>query len=317
MTKKIVFEPQELADVYALKTIYDYLKESEFERRKEVEIYFRTSGKNTLSSIFKGCNLNERSCELGTSLYVQTYCDFKHKEHDAKNLLIDIAILKNCALPMSKEEKNKAREALGVRTELPILVISYAKNNNTFFVDKLINENKDFSEIYIIDGPYQGDMGNNVHLINIWGMLRGYYAIADVAVNGANLFESSKFIHNFVEATEGGPLFMVPPEEKYRRQFGYKELSDLEVIRNMERSKDLTAKISRYLNRPIEQIRKEKEEHCNRRAEHIMQTRKKYLPIIESEIEKMLNNESSMSGELWIRNEGNGRIIQHPDSWWK
>ncbi len=315
MTRKIVFEAEELADAYALKTLYDYLKERNFEEKTGVGVCFDQFGLKPYSSILKGCNLDESFSDSSTSLYVKTYSDFSGRNHAGQSLFIDISILKNCALSKRDNLKNKLREIAGIKTTLPVLVVSYANIDNVV-VDKLINENKEFSEICIMDGPYMGDMGNNIHLVNIFGVLREYYAIADVAVNARNLNKSGNFLHNFVEATEGGPLFMVPPNKERQKQFGYKELSDLEVIRNCKTADDLTAKISKYLNRPIKQIRKEKEEHCNRRTEHIMQTREKYLPIIESEIEKMLAGEYSSSGELIIKNQGSGRILQHPDSWW-
>jgi hypothetical protein len=315
--KKIVFEAGELADAYCLRTLYDALRERNFEERKDVKIYFRVSALNPFSSILKDGPIDESSCELGTSLYVQTYCDFKYKEHDSKNLSIDIAVLKNCALPMSCEEKEKVREILGIETERPVVVISYSKCNLDL-VYSFVNSTQEFSEIYLIDGHhYNLPKSKNIHVVNLWGIMKAYYAVADVSVNAKNLVKNDYFLHNFVEATEGGPLFMVPPEEKYQRQYGYKELSELEVIKNCESPEDLTAKVSKYLQRPIEQIREENEAHCGKRAEHILQTREKYLPIIESEIERMLAGEHSSSRELIVKNEGNGRILQHPDSWWK
>ena len=316
MTKKIIFEVGELSDAYALKTLYDYLKETEFERKKDVQIYFRASNLKNFSSILNGCIKNESECELGTSLYVQTFSDFSYTIHDKNNLLIDASILKNCAMPMKEEDKRKARELLGIKTELPVLVISYAKAC-WWEVKEFIGKINTNSEIYIIDGFHENSLPANVHSIDIWGMLRAYYAMADVAVNAANLDNRGHYLHNFIEATEGGPLFMVPPEERYRKQFGYKELSDLGVIRNCECAEDLIEKVSKYLQRLIEQIHTENEEHSRKRTKHIVQSREKYLPIIESEIEKMLNNEPSRSGELQIRNQGNERFLQHPETKWK
>ena len=314
MTKKIIFEVGELSDAYALRTLYDYLKKTEFERRTDVKIYFNERSLKIFNSILLGCPTYERECELETSLYVQILSDLGYVM-DENQLLIDASILKNCALPMKEEDKIKARELLGIKTELPVLVVSYAKAC-WWEVKELIGKINTNSEIYIIDGFHENSLPANVHLVDIWGILRAYYAIADVAVNAANLDNRGHYLHNFIEATEGGPLFMVPPEERYRKQFGYKELSDLGVIRNCECAEDLIEKVSKYLQRLIEQIHTENEEHSRKRTKHIVQSREKYLPIIESEIEKMLNNEPSRSGELQIRNQGNERFLQHPETKW-
>lgn len=309
LTRTILLEADELADAYALRTLYDYLKFNSFEERNDVELVFAKD--NAEHSVLEDCKFLEEDIS-SDDLLIRTYSDINRILcADCIDLRIDISILKNCAFFLSSEEKLRLRWKYKLETEKPVLVVGYADCDERN-VKTLVNEVSKLSRIYLM-----GDMSTpkGAIVVKKYGILKDYYAMADASVNAANLVIDIDVMHNFVEATEGGPLFMVSPDEKYRKQFGYKELSRKKLIRNCRSFDDLLNKLVAYLDRPLEEIIEEKREHLGKRVRHIMKSRDKYLPAIESLIEKILN-EKAKTLKSGLILENNNYLLRHPETDW-
>ena len=313
LTRTILLEADELADAYALRTLYDYLKFNSFEERNDVEIVFDQESSEYHKTVLKDCKFLERDVS-SDDLLIRTYSDINRILcADCIDLRIDISILKNCAFFLSSEEKLRLRWKYKLETEKPVLVVGYA-DVNAENVKELVREVRSLSEVYLLFSNNPFKLAGS-HSIKKYGVLRDYYAMADASVNAANLVIDIDVMHNFVEATEGGPLFMVSPDEKYRKQFGYKELSRKKLIRICRSFDDLLNKLTAYLDRPLEEIIEEKREHLGKRANYLMRMRKKYLPDIESVIEKILGEKGNTLNSGLIL-ERNNYLLKHPETDW-
>ena len=313
MTRTVLLESDELADAYALKTVYDYLKFNRFEERNNVEIAFTQNSSEFSKTALKDCEFYERDIS-SDDLLIRPCSDISKSSIDyCLDLKIDVSILKNCAMFLSSEEKLRLRWKYKLETEKPVLVVGYA-DVNAENVKKLVREVRDLSDVHLLFSNNPFKLAGS-HSIKKYGVLKEYYAMADASVNAANLVMNQDVMHNFIEATEGGPLFMVPPTKEYRRQFGYKQLSKNKVIRNCRSFDDLLNKLTVYLDRPLEEILEEKREHLGKRANYLMRMRRKYLPELESMIEKILNEKAkTLKSGLIIEN--NQYLLRHPETDW-
>lgn len=278
-----------LADVYAFATLYEYLLEREFPA--DIEIFgcgdCRVSFIKLMENKGKDTNLYSGG---HYDLYLKGYSDLTCTLKD-KEIAIDLSILKNCVEPVSEEERKELRRNYEVPEDRPILVVgcpssNYQGNNFRKIVRRLDTE----AIIYFVgtvDIPKNRIGILEGKVIEECGVLKEYYKIADITMINANISKVAhmKHMHNFVEATAGGPLFLVKPENT--SQYGYKQLVQREVIREAENTDDLIAKVKKYLENPQgEQIREQ-------RRQHLELSRRNYLP----EMERLLKNLLKISEE--------------------
>lgn len=330
MTKKVLLNPNELADRYALKILYDWLTPLYAHRRLERRVqfaFYETPGDSPREQEVTGSAKKSADpiCDLCIGCYSDVSDGLEYPDiartypENARTLGIDISILKNSAIPLKSETKKSLRTELGIIAGQPVAVISYP--NQSVEIGKVINALWPYTNIYILNWSYplcgllhglpDGAM-KKIHFVNEFGILKKYYACADLAFIGSNLAESYSYMHNFIEATENGPLFAIPP---MTRQYGFKELADVGVIR---RCNDLDT----LLTQSLEFVRhfKDNKEHCAKRSEHIRQTRRKYLPVIGSYVDYMLNMaRKPLKSELKAVRFRNGQDIQlcHPSTSWR
>ncbi|MBI4016330.1 MAG: hypothetical protein HY363_01400 [Candidatus Aenigmarchaeota archaeon] len=132
---------------------------------------------------------------------------------------IDASLLKNSALQLTKEQKESLRKKHNVVDKNKIAVISYtpASDCHSFkYILEIIAALRGACLFYLVGEtkiehiPF--DYREQVFCVNKKGILKDFYAIADVAINAENLHPRDITLHNFVEATEGGPLFMIKPK---------------------------------------------------------------------------------------------------------
>jgi len=119
---------------------------------------------------------------------------------------------------MSDQDKMELKQKYGVDSQGPIGVIGYAESS--LYVKKVVKAVSKYATVYLVGRnnidhyDFSTEEKSNVHAVETKGVLRDYYAMADVAINDRNLVGSYETLHNFVEATEGGPLFMVHPTKR-------------------------------------------------------------------------------------------------------
>ena len=186
------------------------------------------------------------------------------------------------------------KEKYKIESNKPIVVVGCPAVVDNFQIpelEKIVRELKDKAMIYFVGHTsdchdYLHNINSSVRIIEANGVLRDYYAIADASVINRNVvFDYHDSMHNFIEATAGGPLFLVRPGNT--AQYGYFELERLGVIKETGNIFDLISKLKQYLDSPNgEEIRKA-------RALHLERSRNLYL----SDILKILNKASGLSEE--------------------
>lgn len=307
--KKLLLNVRELADLYALKTLYDYLTDTSFDAR----LFFSGSsiGSERAQQVLQGAKT--RSFDGSIDAVVSCFSDigggsvgFGH------NLEVDIAVLKNCVKPLTEAEKQQLREKYKISSEKPIVVVGYAYSGSA--LADLVRELAGKATFFFVgSGVHESLKGDNsVIAVTKHGVLKDYYAMADVAINANNLEPTSSHLHNFVEATEGGPLFMVQPQNT--AQYGYTQLLCRGVIRTVISFDYLVQAVKAYL-----QNFRRTSEHSDKRSAHINLSRGLYLPAIASFIDFMLGRTNHLPDSAGLRVEQDGKCTRlvHPSSDWR
>lgn len=155
-----------------------------------------------------------------------------------------------------------------------------------------------------------------IHLIRGYGVLKDYFAMADLSLYGENLISREGPMHNFIEATEGGHLFQIPPSYG---QFGLKQLSELGVISQFRDFPSLLEGMVEYAKNFTPSMR---ETHSAKRAGHLEDTRQRYMPVLAAIIENMLGLKTQIPDtdlEIYENDTGNRKFrrIIHPETRWK
>ncbi len=338
MTKEIAFEPSELADLYCLKTLYDYYMPI---KPGSIELYFTNEdnsevNRSSLTSLLgKDAIIKEEMMSqafVSVVAYSDNYIYSKRKSESKRAphiLEIDQLILKNSIEPLTQEEKQQLREKYRITTQKPMTVIwtgrcplevedelteeiavGLEKHSSVYIFNPSLNL-KDNISMY---RPARKD----IHYIKKFGILKDFFAMADIAIYSDNLYRQIGPMHNFVEATEGGPLFIIPPSYK---QFGLKSLENEGVVRcfpHFDLLKDTAVQYAKEFSPSL------KEEHSAKRSAHLNKTRKKYMPVVTSVLENLLYQaEPIQKSDLLIYEEpiyGTDKIrrrIMHPETRWK
>ncbi len=315
-TKNVLLHVKELADLYALKSLYDFLAHQVLSDRLNVNLFFG------------GSIYSERSREVLTSSPTQE--QFRSASIDAVvgcysdlgregDLAIDISVLKNSVVPLTDKEKMKLRAKYEIPTDRPVLVIGYADTSSD--VARIAEAASKLATVYLVGYGEKDDLKlskeakKRVHLITKHGILKDYYALADAAVNGRNISYSAAPLHNFVEATEGGPLFMVPSSNT--AQYGYRQLVDAGVIVEGKDSNDLISKLTAYLQNFDGSTSMAKARAAKARARHLKHTRETYFPAILAQLRKILGEEAEIpESDILVTDVPNGVRMMHPDSAW-
>ena len=235
-----------------------------------------------------------------------------------RHLAIDLSILKNAVEPMSEQRRRELRAKHRISEERPSITVGFADRDYGDIIPKLINaiEASDVdADWYLVNSTCRDWLqGTGIHHINEYGVLRELYAATDAALMGSNLCQRKAHLHNFVEASEGGPLFLIRPRRQ--RQFGYRQLKQKNVIREFLDIGDLIESMRAYLLAPA------RDEHAATRASHLLHTRERYLSHIGRCIEAILHDEPLPMHQtnLCITASLYGNVrqieIQHPETRW-
>ncbi|MBI5066243.1 hypothetical protein HZA97_08465 [Candidatus Woesearchaeota archaeon] len=347
------------AGVYAFSTLYDFL----ISRGFDAEYAFFSNGSRSLcrsfNSVVREATKKEidRRKIINSSIKMQewpdlvltNYCDVRGELSELRNreVAIDVSVLKNCVTPVSEEKRKELQEKYKLPQDKPTVVIGFPrapgfdnylmgrygefldfgslkdvidaiqKDTNIYFVGSVSDVVKSFVS--------SSGLTNVVNVIEAFGVLRDYYAMSDVAMISSNIKFSNNHLvhlHNFVEATAGGPLFLVSPLNT--KQYGYKQLKQLGVIRESLHTAELIDQVKKYLQTPQgEQIRE-------LRRQHLESSKEVYLNDLLRLFNRILNrSEQPFQSDLvanlcpyhpWLLfgKDYHPRLrIAHPDTKWK
>lgn len=310
MRKNIGLHIRELADAYALRTLHDYLVTTSFQHN----LYF-TGAVNFPWSKELLKDIPTKHTHKSIDSLVGILSDVRRDEFKKNSLLIDISLLKNSITPLSKDEKLELRERYNINSSKPVIVMGFGQNTSE--EREVIHSFYNDATIYIVSilkpSSYRLSKDlKDVHLINKYGVLKDYYAMADISINARNLLPTTESLNNFVEATEGGPLFMVPSTDT--NQYGYNELVKLGVIQECSDIKDIISRIKYELD-----TKTLSSNHTEKREYHLETSRDKYLPIINSFISELLGQDKSYDHfeELIIKKQTNKTLLTHTNTHWQ
>lgn len=332
--KNIALRVSELADAYALETLYNEMKPL-FPRDN---IYFSVNYKSKESRrllekypqlenglIQPDYKLNNSDADLVIMARSDTTEDLSRYELGPyRTLAIDAAVLKAMRKLPTPEQCMKIRGQFGLgKTDKPLIVIGWlgAYNNPR---DKKGEREKEqvkgllallTKHAHLVTTPAKCEMPvlrycnldetilSNITEVTALGELAKLYAIADIALSGHNFRQYGGNLNNFFEQSQRGPIFLVPTENP--KQYGYREFVMQGLVRpcrNIEEIAEQTIKhLAQLKNNP--QL---KEEHRKKWLAHRKKTREQFLPEIFDRIN-------------WILKSGNAKKLftyTHPDSDW-
>ena len=328
MATEVWLKPSELADVYALRTLYDYAVQAAPEMKLGFINATNLDGKDVPSHLLKGIPQSNDIRDHDNVITVHS--DIGNHTRYPHLLEVDASLLKNSVIPKTDGERKKLRRKYSVRSAKPVLVISYSINS--FEVLDIINAVKGLARVIMVGGTTRSDLEasrkeyaargkmQNTSLDNIVmryvtkrGFLRDYYALADASVNCCNLRPTASAMHNFVEATEGGPHFIVHPINP--EQYGFKELKKARAIRAFRSKNILIRGLVQYLTHFHG-----REKTSQMRSEHLKCTRETYLPLILDYARHVFCGKKKPKSSLKVEclDDGHQRIIRltHPDTDW-
>ena len=286
------------ADIYSFATLYEFLIKNNFEANFKISPSVQSSedfknlveqniGKNTRLGIISSGEY--RYSPRDFDIVLNSYCDLPI--HLTPNeLAIDLSILKNCVEPTTREKKIELRKKYDVPLEEKVIVLGFPSPSSCeeYSLSKVISELFSKANLYLVgttripsDLPKEArDLVTDVYSRD--GILKDYYALADVAMINWNIEKNNRTLHNFIEATAGGPLFLVPPDEGFTKQYGYKQIVKRRVIREAENTDHLIKKVKQYLQNPEEEYVREQ------RTLHLAQSRELYLTDLMRLLNKLL-----------------------------
>jgi len=135
------------------------------------------------------------------------------------------------------------------------------------------------------------------------GHLAKLSAIADVSFSGWNLAKRGDRLNNFYEQSSGGPFFLTPTANT--KQYGYKELVKQGLVIPCVDIEDIINQSTAFLEQ-LKQTPELKNQHKKKWLAHRNKTRRKFLPEIFDRIEWLLQSRKKPQIFTYI----------HPESDW-
>ena len=332
--RNISLRAGELADAYALKTLYNELK-SIFPND---HLYFSLAPRSGIPpEIFEGYpvlkhgiiqpdyELNKSKPSMVIMVRSDTTEDLPRLEGGKyRTLCIDASLLKAMRPLPSNERCHEIKERYKLDgIERPLITLGwlgyYNKSIETVSKQKKRQTEKLISLLaeraHLITTPgrcndssletydLSRETLSNITDVPGWGHLADLYAVSDVALSWANFWKCGGNLNNFYEQTQGAPFFLVPT--KNAKQYGYNEFVGQGLVRPCKDLEEITQKIIEFLdelgNNP--QI---KENHRQKWITHREKTRENYIPKISERIDWILN--SGRKSEVFT--------YVHPESDW-
>lgn len=334
MTPKITLCLKDsLADVYSFATLYNYFVEHDFPAEfqiayvdnRDCEVFESLLEKSVELKVVSGMNCSE-TVQDTSNLVLSAYSDVSGRLQD-KNLQIDLSILKNCVKPLTEDKRKQLRQRYEIPEGKQILVVGCPAYDyhGDLSLREIVPKLYDDALIYMVGSINTEVLSDLVKekakIIEKYGVLRDYYSLADLAIINSNISSGTdtRHLHNFVEACEGGPLFLVKAHND--SQYGYRQLVNRGVLREAANRDDLISKVKEYLKSPF------REEIVEQRKQHLEQSRELYLKDLMKLVKKLLriSNEEFESDLQYVETgyqnpEGKqvlvGLRVIHPETFW-
>lgn len=312
---------RELADLYGLLTLHDYLAP----REPDIDFVFRADlgfarYRELLRdrpSIGRYDDFDDRGTLLpDPKLIITPYSDLVPNLEREMRFYFDIAILKNAVLPPTPDTKQLLREQHGITSDKPLLLLARPEHEETL-ASKIAKALRDDAHVVIYgDADYTPprDVKRNCDIIYGHGLLAEMYALADAAIDCHMLAPMGVPLHNFVEATAGGPLFAIAPKHG-GGQYGYRELIAAGAIREFNNLQSLVRALHAYLNDPSDAPK-----IAARRAAHLERTRNQYLPVAHAVMRNILGRKTKVPKsdlEAGVCSLSPTVTVLHPESAWR
>ena len=319
--KNIALRVNEIADAYALETLYHEIKD-EF---KDDNVYFSPSyGWQAVKDILRKYpqipNYESGLYSSKPDLVIQAHSDrtedlSRYERGPFRTLAIDISILKACKnLPTPRKCEQIKQEYDLKNKEKPLAVLGMANSVEKFIEPqkKLVQKIGQHAHIAVSDSfkmlQRSWDLNEeelkNLTEISGHGHLAGLYAVADLAFCANNLIKSRGRLNNFYEQAQGGPIFFIPSENT--KQYGYNKLVDMELIRPCSNLDDIMGQSQSYIEEFKGNPKKMKNQHRRKWLAHQKKTRAKFMPQISEHIKYLLGSGKAKKMFTFI----------HPDSDW-
>lgn len=327
--KKLIFSPYDgFADVYTMNTLYDFLVSREFKAELVYESHrlkVLCPCENKLNKLIELIGKRRTDEEFSrdiSDIILKGHSDINEGSGGLQNrrITIDHSILKNCVKPLTEDERKQLREKYKVPSDKPVVVLGcHTTSGNEDLAHQVMLKLKEETRAYVVGSTYfvQKNIPQGITVVCEQGVLKDYYAMADISLMIDNLGDKKyqETLHNFIEATEGGPLFISKPYDK--KQFGYKQLLELGVIKSANGEEDLVAKIKSYLANPNGEELREK------RRKHLEKCREIYLNDLLRILNRLFNfSEEKCTSNLMVyfvdnmHSKTNLRIV-HPETYWE
>lgn len=312
---------RELADLYGLLTLHDYLAP----REPDIDFVFRADLGfpryrellHDRPSIDRYADFNERGSLLpAPKITITPYSDLVPRLDNTLRFYFDIAILKNAVMPPTPDAKKLLRERHGIASKKPVLLFARPEQEEAL-ASKLAKALRGEAMMIMYgDADYSPprDVKRNCDIIYGHGLLSEMYALADAAIDCHMLAPMGVPLHNFVEATAGGPLFAIAPKHG-GGQYGYRELIAARAIREFNDLQSLVRGLHAYLNDPSDAPK-----IAARRSAHLDRTRDQYLPVAHAVMRNLLGRKTKVPAsdlEAGVCSLSPTITVLHPESAWR
>ncbi|HIH24310.1 TPA: hypothetical protein HA251_04720 [Candidatus Woesearchaeota archaeon] len=312
---------RELADLYGLLTLHDYLAS----REQDVEFVFRADlgfprYRELLCdrpSIDRYADFNMQGDLLpDPTLIITPYSDLVPSLDTEMRFYFDIAILKNAVMPQAPDAKTLLREQHGIASDRPVLLLARPEQEEALANNVAKALRNDARVILYGDADYTPprDVRRNCEVIYGHGLLAEMYALADAAIDCHMLAPMNRSLHNFVEATAGGPLFAIAPTHG-GGQYGYRDLITAGAIREFQTVPDLIGALRTYVNDSSDALK-----IAARRTAHLVGTRDRYLPVAHAVMRNLLGRKTKVPAsdlEAGVCSMSPTVTVLHSESGWR
>ncbi len=312
MSGKIGFLLSELADIYALQNLFHHLP-------NEIQSNIAFIGSHKILEQYRE-KLEGYPMQDSPSLltgYVGVIRDVgKSGAELVGSVNIDLALLRCLAVPLDEKEKAGLRDKYQIPSDRPVVVIGRASHLNHEETIRIAQELSEDAYVVLVGNtpPNYFPLLGIVRFETRYGVLMDYYALSDANIDTSYLAPRSSplycigFLHNFIEATEGGPLFMLPQVNSI--QFGYRELVEAGSIVECTDLDDIILNAMYHLHNPTAM------EHAQKkRSGFLTDTQERYLPVILAHIQRLLGHAVQIpSSDLVQTNTAQGVDLMHPDT---
>lgn len=320
--KNIALRVREMADAYALETLYHEMKP--FFPNDNIYFSVKNRAHNNTKDVAErypyiahgDYSLHHSKPNLVVQVMSDTTEDLSRYElGPCRTLVIDAALLKAMRkLPSPKQLKKIKKEYNLDKEQRPIAVMGWIpyKEGKRAAKKLILSLIPDVRFVATPDRngyptlkymKLKEDELAHITEIEGTGHLSKLHAISDISFSGYNARKHGGRLNNFYEQSQGSPFFLAPTANT--KQYGYKNLVEQEIVRPCKNIEDIIEQSTTFLKQ-LKANPEIKKQHRKKWLAHRNKTRHEFLPKIFDRIN-------------WILNSGNKKEIftyVHPESDW-